>query len=338
MNFLVRPVKREDIDSICEIAKQFSLLNLPPVKTKITKIVETSIQSFSGKLDRTKSRYMFVIEEIDTKKIAGCCQLVAKHGTELDPNYSIQIIKKERFSEDLGVGFIHQILRLRMNEDGPTEIAGLVVDRGYRGRPEKIGRLLSLTRFLYIGLHQDRFEDELLAEMAPPLSEDGRSDFWEAYGRRFTGMSYKEADTLSHENKGFIKSLFPEEDIYLCLLDAKARLSIGRVGEETRPALHLLEKQGFKYNNEVDPFDGGPHVVAKKQEVTLIKKSQTVEVSGNGQKGYTEHYFIATEKEGSFKAGQTAATLENDHLFLPERTMRALNLEEGDKVYISPVV
>lgn len=34
---------------------------------------------------------------------------------------------------------------------------------------------------------------------------------------------------------------------------------LGRVGEETQGALHLLNKIGFAYKDEVDPFDGGPH-------------------------------------------------------------------------------
>ena len=78
-------------------------------------------------------------------------------------------------------------------------------------------------------------------KMAPPLTEEGRSEFWEALGRRFTGMPYQEADLLSRKNQEFIRSLFPEEDIYLCLLDPKARLVMGQVGPETRPALHMLE-------------------------------------------------------------------------------------------------
>src|SRR5690606_17201742 len=194
-------------------------------------------------------------------------------------SYSFQILKRERFSRDLGVGFIHQILRLKISEDGPTEIGGLVVDRNYRTRPEKIGKLISLARFLYIGMCPERFEQSVYAQMAPPLTEDGRSEFWEALGRRFTGMPYQEADLLSQKNKEFIRSLFPEEDIYLCLLDSKARLVMGRVGVDTQPALHLLESIGFKFINEVDPFDGGPHLGAKAGDVTLIKNAKYYTVS-----------------------------------------------------------
>src|SRR6185503_735771 len=129
---------------------------------------------------------------------------------------------------------------------------GLLVDKGYRRRPEKLGKQISLVRFLYMAIHPERFEAKVLCELTPPLTEEGRSEFWEALGRRFTGLPYQEADLLSQKNKEFIQSLFPEEDIYLTLLNSKARLVLGRVGEETRPAQHLLEKIGFQYLNEVD--------------------------------------------------------------------------------------
>ena len=229
MNFLVRGIQTEDIDSAMSLARQFSLLNLPYDRAAIAQKIEQSRGSFSGEIDKEEARYVFVIEDIDNNSISGSSQILAKHGTIQEPSYSFEVLKKERFSRDLGVGFIHQILRLKINEDGPTEIGGLVVDRNYRSRPEKVGKIISLIRFLMIGMYPDRFENKVYAQMAPPLTEEGRSEFWEALGRRFTGMPYQEADLLSQKNREFIRSLFPEEDIYLCLLDSKARLVMGRV-------------------------------------------------------------------------------------------------------------
>src|SRR5690606_3050519 len=178
----------------------------------------------AGELSKAEADYLFVVEDTEAEMVVGSSTILAKNGTPSSPNFSYKILKKERFSRELGIGFIHQVLRLNANIDGPTEVGGLVVDRAYRRRPEKIGRLISLSRFLYIGMEPERFEDELHAEMAPPLTEEGRSEFWEALGRRFTGMPYTEADQISSQNNGFIQSLFPEEDIYLTLLDSRARL------------------------------------------------------------------------------------------------------------------
>ena len=335
MNFIVREVTEEDVNSVFDLAQQFSLLNLPPDKKAIARKIEISRASFAGELPKEEANYMFVTEDLENQIIAGSSQIKAKHGTMENPNYSFQLIKKERFSRDLGIGFIHQVLRLKLDTDGATEIGGLVVSKNYRRRPEKVGRMTSLNRFLYIGMYLERFENEVIAEMAPPLTDEGRSEFWESLGRRFTGMPYQEADALSRQNKEFIRSLFPEEDIYLCLLDSQARLVIGRVGPETMPALHMLESLGFKYKDEVDPFDGGPHIGVATQEITLIKSAQWFTLKIQDEAEFAKQALIAVEKNGQFKSCTSAYSLDGEEIVLPQITCKALALEGGEKIYCS---
>lgn len=338
MNFLVRSVKTEDLSKLHELARQFALLNLPPDKKLIADLVERSQASFAAKIPQAERKYLFVIEDLESQSVAGSSQVKAKHGTPKIPTYSFKILKKERFSKDLGVGFIHSILRLNVNTDGPTEIGGLVVDRSYRRRPERVGKVVSLSRFTYIGMYPERFEPTLLAEMAPPLTEEGRSEFWEALGRRFTGMPYQEADALSHQNKEFIKSLFPEEDIYLCLLDSKARLTIGRVGEETQAALHLLEKIGFQFTDEVDPFDGGPHLSCPTSEVSLIRNGKRLKVKRKTNTSFdTTMTIVGVDREDQFCAGASAFYIEGDEIVLPELTIQSMKLDEGEEVFATPM-
>jgi len=338
MNFVVRGATKDDIDNLLTLARQFSLLNLPADKKIISEKIELSEASFRGEVPKEEAEYVFVAEDIEQKTVAGSSQVVAKHGIPGEPSYSFEILKKERFSRDLGVGFIHQILRLKINEDGPTEIGGLVVDHMYRSRPERVGKLVSLSRFMYIGMNPERFEDLLYAQMAPPLTEEGRSEFWESLGRRFTGMPYQEADLLSQKNKEFIRSLFPEEDIYLCLLDSKARLVMGRVAQETQPALHLLESIGFTYMNEVDPFDGGPHLSVRTKNATLIKNARTAKVSSEKPAEFHDQCLISVCRENIFLSGLTAYMARGDEILLPDKTRRVLEVGTGESVYYTPMI
>ena len=105
---------------------------------------------------------------------------MAKHGSEEIPHNYFKILKRNHYSEDLGIGFIHQVLRFQMDIDGPTEIGGLLVERHYRRRPENLENKL-VFQDLYIGLHPDQFEDRVLW-FSPHPWEDGRSEFWEALG------------------------------------------------------------------------------------------------------------------------------------------------------------
>src|SRR5574340_77246 len=76
-----------------------------------------------------------------------------------------------------------------------------------RGGEERAGKQLSFVRFLYMAIHPDRFRETVLAELMPPLTRDGRSLFWDAFGKRFTDLEYPEADKRSRENKEFIQEL-----------------------------------------------------------------------------------------------------------------------------------
>lgn len=338
MNFVIRSIGYEDLDNVVDIARQFSLLNLPPDKKIIEKKIDLSIASFAGEVSKDEAQYIFVTEDIEGKWIAGSSQLIAKHGTENEPTYSFEVLKKERFSRDLGVGFIHQILRLKINTNGPTEVGGLVVDKSYRNRPEKVGKGLSLARFVYLGMNKDKFQPRVYAQMAPPLTEEGRSEFWEALGRRFTGMPYQEADLLSQQNQEFIRSLFPEEDIYLALLEAKARLVMGRVGPETQPALHLLESMGFKYMSEVDPFDGGPHYHCKVSDIEILKKAQTLKFIVKKDSGnFDKEGLIGIERDGQFFSGWSLYGERDGEIILPELSCRSLDLSGGEHVFVCDI-
>jgi arginine N-succinyltransferase len=336
MNFKIRAVKTDDLGQLTDLARQFNLLNLPGDKKILSGKIEKSRQSFAGDLEKKDAEYLFVLEDIEEKQVVGSSLIMAKHGNEDIPHSYFKIIKKNHYSEDLGIGFIHQVLRFQLDTDGPTEIGGLLVDKMYRKRPEKLGKQISLARFIFMGMHPEKFEDRVLCELTPPLSDEGRSEFWEALGRRFTGLPYQEADLLSQTHKEFIRSLFPEEDIYLCLLEAKARLVLGRVGEHTKPAQHLLESIGFKYLDEVDPFDGGPHFGADMKDILPIKMGQRARVTEFKDAAYKQIGFVGTTKE-NFESAMISFDLRDGEVALPPKVRHALELDNDEEVYVSPL-
>jgi arginine N-succinyltransferase len=335
MSFIIRSVKHEDLNQLVDLAKQFNLLNLPGDKRVIGDKIDRSVESFAGKLPRHQSEYLFVVEDLEEKAVVGSSLVLAKHGNDDVPHSFFKIFKRDHFSQDLGIGFIHQVLRFQLDFDGPSEIGGLLVDRSYRRRPEKLGKQISLSRFLYMGLYPERFEERVLCELTPPLTDEGRSEFWEALGRRFTGLPYQEADLLSQSHKEFIESLFPQEDIYLCLLDAKARLVLGRVGEATKPAQHLLESIGFTYLDEVDPFDGGPHYGANVADVLPIKYGNRRQVSEFKDASYKEQYLVATTGE-DFRVCLASVDIRDSEVALAPKVRQTLEIEAGEEVYMSP--
>ena len=335
MSFIIRAVKRDDLLQLTDLAKQFNLLNLPGDKKVLAEKIDRSENSFAGNLPKNKSEYIFVLEDVEEKMVVGSSLIIAKHGSEEVPHCYFKILKRDHFSQDLGLGFIHQVLRFQVDADGPTEIGGLLVDKMYRRRPEKLGRQISLSRFLYMALNPERFEERILCELTPPLTEEGRSEFWEALGRRFTGLPYQEADMLSQTNKEFIESLFPEEDIYLTLLDAKARLVLGRVGEATKPAQHLLEGIGFEYLDEVDPFDGGPHYGAKTKEVLPIKMGKKLLLNEFSDANYKTQGLVGFGST-DFRCIMTGFEVRDGVVSIPSKSRELLKIDLDQEVFVAP--
>ncbi len=335
MSFIIRPIKRDDLLQLTDLAKQFNLLNLPGDRKILAEKINRSEESFSGDLPKEKTEYIFVIEDTEENTVIGSSLIIAKHGSEEAPHCYFKILKRDHFSQDLGIGFIHQVLRFQLDTDGPTEIGGLLIDKSYRRRPERLGKQISLSRFVFMGLHPDKFEKKVLCELTPPLTEEGRSEFWEALGRRFTGLPYQEADLLSQINKEFIESLFPEEDIYLSLLDSKARLVLGRVGEATKPAQHLLESIGFSYLEEVDPFDGGPHYGAATNDILPIKQGKKLRVVEMKEATFKTQGLVGIG-EKDFRCALSGYEVRDGTIGIPTKTRDLLKIDLDQEVFVSP--
>ena len=279
--FIVRNVTENDLEDLFQLSKQALLLNLPQDKDVIKSKINESISSFSepNKRDISQNHFIFCLEDLSCNKVVGVSMIHGQHGTLSKPHFYLRVGSEKRTSETLNKNYIHETLKFGYESNGYSEIGGLVLDRNYRGHPDKLGKLLSLSRFLFIAEKKELFTSEIHSELMPPLTDEGSSLLWEAIGRKFFEMEYWEADKLSQTNKEFILNLFPQGTIYTKLLSDGARKAIGKVGKDTLPVKKMLENIGFKYTNEVDPFDGGPHYRAPKDQITIVKDSKYLDAT-----------------------------------------------------------
>ncbi len=270
---LLREIQEQDIEALEAFSQIPGFINLPNDRDLLMEKIQKSQASFRDRDQLLQSgKYLFVAEDIETKRILGTSMIAGQHGTVESPHFYFEVGNEERYSSTISTGFIHGTLKLKYETNGPSEIGGLVLDLEDRNSESRIGRQISFVRFLFMGLNRNRFKKKLLAELLPPVNKKGQSPLWEAIGRRFTNMDYWEADQLAQKSKDFILSLFPSGKIYTTFLPAEARNAIGKVGKETEPVLHMLNKIGFRYRGHVDPFDGGPHLLANVEEILPIKK------------------------------------------------------------------
>ncbi len=256
---LLREVKPADLDKLYRLAEKLNTLNLPADHERLARLIARSQRSFGGRTPEVREReYVFVMIDPSVDQLIGTCMIIAQHGTPARPSVYFQVRREQKYSTTLERHFVHRVLQLSFDYDGPTEIGGLILDPAYRGHPLKLGKILSFARLLYIGMHRAWFRDRLVAELLPPLRADGGSDLWDHLGAAFTGLDYTTADRLSRENVEFIRSLFPSTPLYTSLLPEPVRAQIGQVGAGTKPVERMLTAIGFRYNDSIDPFDGGP--------------------------------------------------------------------------------
>ncbi len=338
--YLLRDAAKSDLPGLKRLAAVLNSVNLPNNEEVLAALIDKSVKSFTGKIaDPFEREYLFVLEDQRTQSLVGTSMIIAQHGTREAPHIYFQVTGAEHYSVSIDKHFKHTVLSIGYNYDGPTEIGGLVVDPPHRSGPEKPGKQLSYVRFLFMAMHRKAFRERVLAELLPPLMTDGRSLLWESCGKKFTGLEYYEADKLSRQNKEFIKELFPSSDIYVSLFPERAQKIIGEVGPETRGVQRMLERIGFKYDNHIDPFDGGPHYEADLSEVSLVRKFRTAKLGKEDLEVEAEDALIAVSREtgpNRFRATRAQVRFDDQTAQIPKAARQQLKVKAGDKISIIP--
>ncbi|MBX3359519.1 MAG: arginine N-succinyltransferase [Phycisphaeraceae bacterium] len=375
--FVLRRAKIEDIPTLLKLAKMVHFINLPADKDIIADKVTTSRRSFLTATQRRRAEadgrslsdlpvtppetrpdrqggesanglaaittrsdlFMFVLEDTESGGILGTSQIISRMGGPGAPNVFFQLERREFFSRTLQQGGTHVVAKLVLDETGPTEIGGLILQPSYRGHKMKLGRFLSLARFHFIGLHRGMFSDRVLAEMMAPITPDGRSTLWEYLGRRFINLTYDEADRFCQYSKEFMTSLLPREEIYLTLLPPEARSVVGEVGPETLPARRMLERLGFTCKDRIDPFDGGPNLDVATDDIPLVRDTRRAKVGPPIAVSESTRFGMVSrlDEDGEFRAMEIPfEDGRGGAIRIAKSAMKLLQIAEGSEVGVTP--
>lgn len=367
--FQIRSARIDDAEVLLKLAKMVHFVNLPADRGIILDKIQRSRQGFaraaagefSGSADpatgsaaqgRSEGRgttgasqglargpmFMFVLEDTESPGPLGTCQILAGMGGPDSPMLELHLEERELYSTSLKYGTKHTVARVRLDASGPTELGGLILQPSFRGHPMKLGRFLSFVRFHFIGLHRRAFADELLAEMMGRVTPDGQNLFWDYFGRRFIPLSYQEADRLCQHTREFMISLLPKGDIYVSLLQPEARAVMAEVGPETVPARRMLEKLGFRFTNCIDPFDGGPNLRARTDDVPLVRGVGSRQVGPALGRARADSRAIVSVLggDGEFRAVNEPVSIDSEgRVCMSREAMLTLGAEPGMSVGVS---
>ncbi|MBX0015916.1 arginine N-succinyltransferase [Escherichia coli] len=235
-------------------------------------------------------------------------------------------------SKELNVYNALPTLFLSNDHTGSSELCTLFLDPEWR--KEGNGYLLSKSRFMFMAAFRDKFNDKVVAEMRGVINEHGYSPFWQSLGKRFFSMDFSRADFLCGTGqKAFIAELMPKHPIYTHFLSQEAQDVIGQVHPQTAPARAVLEKEGFRYRNYIDIFDGGPTLECDIDRVRAIRKSRLVEVAeGQPAQGDFPACLVANENYHHFRVVLVRTDPATERLILTAAQLDALKCHAGDRV------
>ena len=354
---LIRCARASDLDGLLELSGM-----LPPGMTsmpfdrdawvKKLEQVEASLQE-PPPADR-EAMYLLVLEDNEggaggeggkggaggkrgksgSNNIAGCAGIVAGVGLT-QPFYSYKISIDMKASKEAGIRRISSLLNLVNDFTGQTELISLYLMKQHRrGRN---GQFLSRSRFLFMSDFPQRFSDTVFAEIRGWLDKKGDSPFWRHLGGKFFQLPFAEADFISAVNgSNFITELMPPFPVYLELLADEAKAIIGKPHDDAMPAMKLLEKEGFRYEDTIDIFDGGPVMQCRRNEIASIKSTRartveslldTIEMDDEPKRGKKR------KAESGTQSGEAALSGHKAFCILSNRRLADYRLVLGPIIY-----
>ncbi len=329
---VVRPVKMTDLKALHELAHLtgYGLTTLSRDVDLLRKRIQESEGACKGEGDKPRGEsYLFVLEDLKAGRVVGTSGIASKVGG-FEPFYSYRVETVVHESKELGIRKEIKTLHLVAEHNGPCEIGSLFLHPEYRVGGN--GRLLSLSRFLYMAQNPGRFDPMVIAEMRGVIDDKGRSAFWDAVGKHFFELDFSKADALSLVNKKFIADLMPRHPIYVPILPQEAQAVIGEVHTQTRPAIELLKSEGFKWSGMVDIFEAGPVMVAKLEDIRSVKESvvgKVVEVMDGEIEGTAMHVMSL---RADWRCARVNVVVKEGGVMMGKEDAEGLGVKVGDEV------
>lgn len=337
---IIRPIVENDLTDFIGLASKtgYGVTSLPPDRSLLESRLHRAVKSFNQSASKEEGHYLFVLEDLSKGAVVGCCGIEASVGKD-DVWYNYRISTTVNASKELGLHQETATLYLTNDMTGKSEVCSLFLDPEYR--KDNNGQLLSKCRFMFLATFPDYFSEKVFAEMRGVSDKNGRSPFWEGLGRKFFTMDFTRADYLSGiGSKAFIAELMPKYPIYLPMLSPHAREVVGQVHDDTRPALAMLQSEGFNFNGFIDIFDAGPVVEAFVNNIRMVRectKRHAVVIKGAGHEAPADDlWLVANTSFTDFRVALISGRqIRPDTVDIPAELAKALLIESGDTVRIA---
>ncbi|EHC08095.1 arginine N-succinyltransferase [Shewanella baltica OS625] len=334
---IIRPIQAGDFEALYQIAEEsghgFTSLpvNADLLRHKIARAEASFVKTVDAPFDEG---YLMVLEDTDTREVVGTCAIEAAVGME-DAFYHYRLGTEVYHSEQIDVRNEVETLTLCHDYTGAAEMCTLFLREAYRKGNN--GRMLSRSRFLFLAQHAQRFGETVIAEMRGVSDADGHSPFYGWLQKHFLGIDFIQADYLSGlGKKAFMAEMMPRNPVYVCLLPEEAQKVIGEVHTNTRPALSLLQAEGFRCRGYVDIFDGGPTVECRLSDIRGVRESRLLTVDIGDMVEADTQFIISNTQLANYRATSAALAVDDksENIIISPELAAGLLLAKGDQIRI----
>lgn len=318
--YRIRPIKETDKVALKGFAEAASIgiTNLPKHEKRREQLLSLALAP------HPKAYYLFLLENYYDGTALGVCGIFPET-TNLDyfklnreplPSYFPESLKEAATLERI------------QYPKGSTEICSLYLSRP--ARKEGLGKLLSHSRFYFMKAFPDLFADEVFAEMRGFIDENGDAPFWDALGRRFAGISYRQLMDLVDQGDRRARDLMPSKTVYVDLLDPRGKEAIGKTFQSTTPAHKLLQELNFTFSGEIDLFDGGPRLICKREKIAIVQKAKRFPVVKI--RSLEKEKQLISNTKSDFKATLGQVEREDHGAAIDSLTAQILEVDVGDEI------
>lgn len=334
---VIRPITKKDKESYINFSFNASIgiRSLPKDVDRLEAKINASELSFARNVIKPENEeYLFVLEDISTGKLEGVCGILAARNPNETCSFQLKTIAHP--SPHPSITKEIKILEMAKINSQVSEICSLYLLPTFRHSGQ--GRLLSLSRFLFIASHRQRFKSKIIAEMRGYINEKQVSPLWEAIGRHFCNIPFSELMTLIDQRKISIQSIIPHYPFYVDLLPHEAQQVLGKTHDSSVPALNMLLSEGFQQINEIDAFEGGPTLISPVSKVRTIKHSKLIKITITQEEINEGLDFILANTRIDFRAcyGRILFS-KKGHGIIHQSVADALQVTCGEFIrYVSP--
>ncbi|WP_051881942.1 arginine N-succinyltransferase [Parvularcula oceani] len=330
----VRPARASDLDDLCALAREAGtgMTTVPGDPAAMAERIALSEAAFAGQGEAgPRDIFFFVLD--DGERAVGMASIFPALGADR-PFYSYRLSHLAAQTPELDIRASTDILHLVNDFHGYTEVGTLLIGESARGKGA--GRLLSLSRFLFMITQRERFSERVMAEIRGWFDEEGRSPFWEAVASRFFHLSFEEADQRSASDFRFIADLMPKYPIYVELLPEEAREVIGKPHATSGFAMKLLSAEGFEWTRCIDIFDAGPSLEVPLDRIRTVRRARQLTVR-IGDEETKPKELVANSAIGRFGCMVASGPITEETVTLKAAQAERLGLKEGEAALVSPL-